>query len=549
MFNKNKFLPVVILLLTVFFTNQYYASKEKLIVFHFDFNSVSLNKEYVYKWIDKAAGMGYNAILWEIEDDVEWETCKECVSESAFSKSEIKEIIKYSRSLGLEPIPLLQTIGHGEYVLQHEKYFSLREDSTRYDCYCTSNEDVKTFLKKWINEYLDLFGDLKYFHLGGDEAYAFATCDVCKPTAESVGENKLYADYLKEIAEPLLKNNIRPGIWGDMILSHPNDLDDIPKEFVIWDWNYWDGDSSPNHIMVWGSGRLSKENIPDSLIITTPEIIDNEGNLRAFYTSNVLQRNGFDVILCSTSRSHGDAVFAGRNNLHVDNIIGAARKTVTDNLLGTCVTSWAVRIPNYETQEPWFYLAPLTVKNSGLSKDELMLKASKDLFKYDGLELYKNFNRIGYSFPFANTNTTGIMWTGLKDSKPAPANYIRDLIERLKSRDRWNSNVQIVKKSTDSISYGLTELSAIIPNVDSGLEILNNWNKAGYFQYWQSILANEIVKKANDENGIDAKEILQLINSLKKEFAFWANDWMTEDSAILNTGLIYDSLENYFKNK
>ena len=61
--------------------------------------------------------------------------------------------------------------------------------------------EVKVFLKKWINEYLDLFGEIKYFHLGGDEAYAFATCDRCKNKAQKIGENKFYADYIKEISE------------------------------------------------------------------------------------------------------------------------------------------------------------------------------------------------------------------------------------------------------------------------------------------------------------------------------------------------------------
>ena len=45
----------------------------------------------------------------------------------AFSKEAFRELLVECHDLGLEPIPLLQTIGHAEYVLKHEKYRHLRE--------------------------------------------------------------------------------------------------------------------------------------------------------------------------------------------------------------------------------------------------------------------------------------------------------------------------------------------------------------------------------------------------------------------------------------
>lgn len=522
------------------------SKQEKLIVFHFDFNSVSLNKDYVIKWLNKASQMGYNAVLWEIEDDVKWVTCPECSSPDAFTKAEFKEIIEYSRALGLEPIPLLQTIGHAEYVLQHEKYYPLREDSNRYDCYCTSNKDVRSFIKNWIIEYLELFGNLKYFHLGGDEAYAFATCSVCKATAEKIGKNKLYADYLNDIAQPLLNNNIRPGIWSDMILSHPNELAVISKEFIFWDWNYWDGDSVPERVMVWGEGRLTKEKITAEMKNRIPQIFDKNNNLTPFYTSDYLKQEGYDIILCSSSRCYGDAIFVGKNDLHIDNIIGAARKASKLDLLGTCVTSWAVRIPNYETQEMWLNLAPFTINNPSLSKENILEKILRHLFKINNSDISKAFEKISYSFPFSNNNTTGIMWTGLKDSKPAPAGYINELISRWKNKNQWNEIKESISRSPSEITLGLNELNNVIPKINGGYEIIENWTKAAYFQFWQAVLANKILGKDSCESEIDNQEIMNLITSLKKEYTNWAREWMTEKSADINAGLIYDVFINHF---
>lgn len=542
-------------LLIIFFSSLVFSlsannlkTQEPLIIFHFDFNSVELRDSYVKQWLKKASDMGYNSVLWEIEDDVKWETCPECSSPDAFSKEQFKEILDYSRKLGLEPIPLLQTVGHAEYVLQHEKYFRFREDSSRYDCYCTSNSEVKKFLKRWIEEYLELFGKISYFHLGGDEAYAFASCDKCKNMAQSVGENKFYIDYIKEISEPLLAKGIRPGIWSDMILKHPNEITTLGEEFIVWDWNYWDGDYSPESVMIWSEGkRIAQDNIPERVVLEMPEIFDESGKLNAFYTSDFLKRMGYEVILCSSSRSYGDAVFAGRNDVHVDNIIGAARKTSKKQLFGTCVTSWAVRVHNYETQEPWFYLAPLTLKNPNMSKDELLLTATNDLFGLADTTFFDVFSQIGYSFPFANEKSTGIMWTGMKDSKPAPNGYIKNLISTWKKNNSWSSLVERIKKSTATVSSGTSNLQNIIPKVKSGLSILNNWFLAGYFQYWQSIIAEEIVKRTENNSFISDEELIQLINSLKRDYKNWAENWMTQKSAEQNAGLIYDSILEFFK--
>ncbi len=541
-----KVLIVFVLLTSMIFLNAS-PKQDKLIVFHIDFNSVSLKEDYLLKWIKKASDMGYNAILWEVEDEIKWDTCPECVSSDALTKEEFRDILNYSRTLGLEPIPLLQTIGHGEYVLQNQKYFSFREDSSRYDCYCTSNKDVQQFIRKWIIEYIDLFAPLKYFHLGGDEAYAFATCSDCRQIADEVGENELYAGYLKKIAEPLLEKGIRPGIWSDMMLSHADQLNAIPSEFIIWDWNYWDGDVSPSRTMVWGKGRLLKEDITTKVKEAFPEIVDQRGELVPFYTSDVLMRHGYDVILSSTSRSHGDGVFIGRNNLHVDNIYGAAMKTIDADLMGTCVTSWAVRIPNYETQEPWFYIAPITISNHTLGKKEILRKISSDLFGLDNVELFNNINQIGYPFPFVITSTTGIMWTGLKDSRPAPNDYIETLIDKWTERNRWSEYSGQVKRASNIIIDGTNKLEKTILKASKGFEILNNYSTASHFQYWQSIIANELVNRSENKNVIGNEEMVELVARLKNEYIKWANNWMTEISAEQNAGLIYDAIQNYFR--
>jgi hypothetical protein len=526
------------------------TDRDPLIIFHLDFNSVSLREGYIRHWLKNAAEMGYNAVLWEIEDEVKWQTCPECASPDAFSKQEFQDLIAYSRQLGLEPIPLLQTIGHAEYVLQHASRQAMRENPARYDCYCTSNPRVRHFIKKWIREYLHLFGPVRYFHLGGDEAYAFGSCPLCSLTVARHGANGLYSEYLKDIAEPLFQKGIRPGIWSDMVLKHPGTISLVPKNFIFWDWNYWDGEGSPEQVMVWSMGRrASGREITAEMIREFPGILDSTGALQAFYTSDKLKSLGYEVILCSSSRSHGDGVFAGRHAVHAPNIVAAARKCVRADLLGTCVTSWSVRIPNYETQQPWFYLAPLTCKNPELPLPALLRLTDQALFGADSTAFFAAIADIGHPLPFGSEKSTGIMWTGMKDGRPVPRGYIRNLVQSWRSAGdgaRWRQAKSDIAAAGEEIQAGLALLNRIMREKPGGSAVVHAWSRAGYFQVWQLYLADELVRYAEGAPLQSNQEMAELAGSLRREYKAWAEEWMTPASAEQNAGLIYDGIIDFF---
>ena len=286
-----------------------YSIRKQLLVLHLDFNTIQMRKETVMECLQTAARAGYNAVLWEVEDKVKWETCPECVHPDAFTKDEFREILAEARRLGLEPIPLLQTFGHAEYVLQrgHEDWM---EDPKFPACYCVSRKEVRRFLWKMILEYLDLFGqDVRHFHLGGDEAKAFCTCAVCSKRDRM----ELYVEHLNSLLGWLNLNQIKPGIWCDMILAHPDAFGKagLSRAFTVWHWDYeYDG-----------RGRCRE---------WTKRI-------------GLLEELGHDVIFVASSSSWGDGPFLPRYGAHMDNAAAAAALVRDRNYLGLCMTSWSVR--------------------------------------------------------------------------------------------------------------------------------------------------------------------------------------------------------------
>ena len=287
-----------------------YAIKAPLVVLHLDFNTIQMRKETVVGCLREAARMGYNAVLWEVEDKIRWEACPECVHPEAFTKDEFRAILDEARRLNLEPIPLLQTFGHAEYVLMNGGHGDWMEDPEFPACYCVSKPEVRTFLRRMLSEYLELFGDdVRHFHLGGDEAKAFCTCPVCSKRERM----ELYAEHLRFLAEPLLWYDIKPGIWCDMVLGDADAFRkaNLPRSFTVWHWDY---------------------------------VYDGKGNKRAWTDRlDVLEELGHEVIFTVSSSSAGDGPFLPRYGAHMDNVAAAAELVRRKGMRGLCMSSWSVR--------------------------------------------------------------------------------------------------------------------------------------------------------------------------------------------------------------
>lgn len=319
-----------------------------MLVFHIDFNTVSLKRETVSSLLHFAAACGYDSILWEVEDKVRWDTCPECVHREAFSKDEFREILNEASALGLSPIPLMQTFGHAEYVLSHDEFSAWRELPCNLDCYCVSNPEVRAFQKKWLHEYLELFGDdITYFHLGGDEARDYGKCPECSAR----GRIELYAEHLKCVAEELLERGIRPCCWCDMILAGDDDsaISAIPREFVIWHWDYYYGCRN-RPLSAWAD--------------KTP----------------LLQKLGFDVVLCGAVQCGGESPFIPRYEWHAQNLAASARLVRDDGLQGFCVTSWSIRGSLKQEQLPLIEYAALCLRNPDADPDALLAGVVRSFF-------------------------------------------------------------------------------------------------------------------------------------------------------------------------
>ena len=492
-------------------------AQKKIVGFHIDMNIKQFTDQYLRNWLKELAGRGYNTIIWEVQDNIKWQTCPECVSPDAFSKEEFKDLLAYSRKLGLEPIPLLQTIGHCEYVLKHDKYKNLAEVAERIDQYCPRNPDTVLFLKKWIAEYLEVFGDVKRFHLGADEAYTLGHCNKCKAYTKKHSLSELYIDHINAVSEPLIKRGIQPIIWADMMLHYPEEIDKLSRRIMMFDWMY-DIYHGRGKVMVWGKGYKTKSQIDSETMENFGEFLfpyacEPGREPETFYTADYLAHNGFDTVTCPSSSSYGDNVFSPRNYYHMRNTFDSFHKGSSEHLKGSVLTSWTVHLFPWQLQKVCIEMPEYIMKNpEGLLDDYEQYFVEKH-FGISHRGFFKACGLLSKKCLFTYTNSLGYY----KSAFPASPNHVQRQLDKIAERNGLDAELRTCRQRLEEYKQGLNLLNEYSKKAKKGQELLRFWKLAARNLINRAETSICIIEDTLGIKTENAADILKRLRQLKKE--------------------------------
>ena len=523
------------------------AAPARMRGFHIDMNITQFRGPYLMRELKTLADLGYDTIVWEVENNVRWETCPECVSPDAFTKEEFKDILAYSRSLGLEPIPLLQTIGHCEYVLKNDRYKPLAEIPDRIDQYCPRNPDVVPFLRKWIDEYLEVFGEVKYFHLGADEAYTLGECPRCRAYAAEHSLSELYIDHMNAMSIPLIEKGIRPVIWGDMLLHHPEALDRLSRKVVIFDWLY-DRYTGFGEVHVWGSGNQAKEELDAATLERLGAYLyplgDEPGrDPDPFYTADYLAANGFDVVVCPSSSCYGDSVFAPRTYFHMRNTYDSFRRGTSGRLKGAVLTSWTVHLFPWELQRTSIELPQFIAAHPDGDLAAFEKAYVREHFGVDDTGFFIAAGRLATRGLFNYAADLGFF----KDARPAPRGYVADRIEEMAKKGEIEKELGTCETRLKEYREGLAQFGAYAKVAKRGHEELRAWDLAARNLVNRAesvrLLLKARLNGAGPEIAAEAGWILEGLWALRKETEAAVSAQVKPSRTAEMMHWMYDSME------
>jgi tetratricopeptide (TPR) repeat protein len=205
----------------------------------------------------------------------------------------------------LQIIPFVNLLGHFEGMLYTEHGKRYAEELFQGMQACPLKPELFELAEKIIDDSIDIFNS-DIIHIGGDETWQLGKCGHCfakvaewEQEAGVDGKARLYGQHFAPLAQRVIDKGRRPGVWGDMLLQHEQAIDFLPKETLIFDWEYFK---------------------------------------TAEKTSRQLMERGFDVVCCPALHTYNATWFHLMQS--EQNVRRISEDAATMGAYGVCVTTW-----------------------------------------------------------------------------------------------------------------------------------------------------------------------------------------------------------------
>lgn len=177
--------------------------------------------------------------------------------DTPLTAEEIMELDRYCRERHVELVPSLSSFGHLYKILStkeytdicelpgsHEAPFSFIGRMMHHTVDVTNGRSFQ-LVRSMMEEFMPLFTS-KHFNLCADETFDLGT-GRSKELGDQVGKQRLYMDFLKQTCQFVADSGRIPMFWGDIMLSFPEAVKELPENAICLNWGY-DPDVSDDQV-------------------------------------------------------------------------------------------------------------------------------------------------------------------------------------------------------------------------------------------------------------------------------------------------------------
>ena len=196
---------------------------------------LSCDEEVWDDCIKYAAENGFNAVVIDLGDAIQYKSHPEIAIDGAWSVEKLKDKLKEIRDLGMEPFPKLNfSTSHDAWLGDYHRMVSTK---IYYDV-----------VKDLIEEVIDIFDKPTYFHLGCDEERVEEQAAV-NAYFSCFRRGKLLWDDLNFYFDCVRNKGVTPWIWSDHFWYNKEEfLPNVGMDVILSPWYYdkiYSGDVPP----------------------------------------------------------------------------------------------------------------------------------------------------------------------------------------------------------------------------------------------------------------------------------------------------------------
>lgn len=205
--------------------------------------------EYLFEIVDLASDFKVNMLQLYIEHTFMFEFTSEInVGKDGLRGEDIIALDAYCQEHMIQLVPCIATFGHLYEILKSDSYKHLCEyedyPNEPYDWMkrqlhhtldCTNPESIE-LVRNMLKNFVPLFRS-PIVNICGDETFDIGK-GKNKELAQQVGGTELYVNFLKEVMSIVEEMGKKVMFFGDMIIKHPEYLEELPKDVICMNWNY-----------------------------------------------------------------------------------------------------------------------------------------------------------------------------------------------------------------------------------------------------------------------------------------------------------------------
>ncbi|NWZ26250.1 HEXDC Hexosaminidase, partial [Asarcornis scutulata] len=189
---------------------------------HLDLKGAAPKVSYLEQLFPLLSRLGANGVLIEYEDMFPFKGELEVLrSPYAYSEEDIDWIQQLAELHKLEVVPLVQTFGHVEFILKHEKYQHLREVERFPNSFNPHVPDTLALLKSLLSQVMEKHRRSSWIHIGADEVFHLGEgMDSKSWMSHNRGDvGTMYLKHIKQVLGFLAARyqGLRALMWDDML--------------------------------------------------------------------------------------------------------------------------------------------------------------------------------------------------------------------------------------------------------------------------------------------------------------------------------------------
>lgn len=169
---------------------------------------------------------GYNGVGLHLEGFFETKHYPGVIREGYLTIKDAKWFRSLAKEYDMEVMPIINLLAHVEsFVYYQERFADMRKADSKSQ-FNLFDPRLEEFAHNIIDEVIEIYSP-KYLHIGGDE------------TALDAEEKVAYVSFLSKLCKYIREKGVEPCIWGDMLLSSKEIIENFTKDVTVFDWYYY----------------------------------------------------------------------------------------------------------------------------------------------------------------------------------------------------------------------------------------------------------------------------------------------------------------------